>query len=115
MKSNGPILPRFYARPKLHKPNIHLRPIVSFPGSQTHNVSKQCFRKLKYLTESCDYSINSSIQFLEKIKNIQVEDHEIMVSFDVTALYTSLSPKLATETMQKLLYSDENIKMQCPT
>ncbi|CAH8866949.1 unnamed protein product [Trichobilharzia szidati] len=38
-----------------------------------------------------------------------------MVSFDVTALYTSISPKLAIETMQQLLYSDENTKTQLST
>ncbi|VDP97295.1 unnamed protein product [Trichobilharzia regenti] len=49
----------------------------------------------------------------EKSKNIRVEDNEIMVPFDVTAVYTSISPKLATETMQQLLCSDKNIKSQC--
>nr|CAH8864108.1 unnamed protein product [Trichobilharzia regenti] len=113
MKSNGPILPQFYGRLKLDNPNIPLRPIVSLPAKPTYNLSKKLFRKLNYLTESCDHSINSSIQFLEKIKNIKVEDKQMMVSFDVIALYTSISAKVATETMQQLLYSNENIKTQC--
>ncbi|CAH8652603.1 unnamed protein product [Schistosoma guineensis] len=29
MKSNGLVLPRFYGRPEIHKPNIPLRPIVA--------------------------------------------------------------------------------------
>nr|CAH8820893.1 unnamed protein product [Trichobilharzia regenti] len=112
MKSNRLVLPRFYGRPKIHKANIPLRPIVSLPGTPTYNLSKELYRKLKHLTESCDHSINSAIQFLEKIRGIQIDEQEIMVSFEVTALYTSIGQKLAKETMEQLLSNDEQLPQQ---
>ena len=33
-------LPHIYSLPKIHKPNLPLRPIVSFVGSATHELSK---------------------------------------------------------------------------
>ena len=32
--------PKLYGQPKLHKPNIPMRPIVSFCGSPTYQLSK---------------------------------------------------------------------------
>lgn len=37
--SNG-VTPRLYGLPKIHKPDIPLRPIVSFLSSPTYNLSK---------------------------------------------------------------------------
>ncbi|CAH8821584.1 unnamed protein product, partial [Trichobilharzia szidati] len=91
-------------------PNIPLRPIVSLPGTPTYNLSKELYRRLKHLTKSCDHSIQSATQFLEKIKGIEIDSQEIMVSFDVTALYTSIGLKLAKETMEQLLNNDEHIQ-----
>jgi len=109
MKSSGPILPRFYGRPKIHKPDIPLRPIVSLPGTPTYNIAKELTRKLKHLTEESDYSINSPLQCLQKIKDVKIEDDEIMVSFDVTALFTSIDPALAKESMAAALQNTPDL------
>ncbi|CAH8600980.1 unnamed protein product [Schistosoma rodhaini] len=109
MKSNEPVLPRFYGRPKIHKPNIPLRPIVALPGTPTYNLSREISRILKHLVDSSNHSIKSATQFLDQIRNIQINDDELMISFDVTALFTSIEPNLAKETLSLLLTNDENL------
>ncbi|CAH8531273.1 unnamed protein product [Heterobilharzia americana] len=51
MKLNGPVLPRFYGRPKLHKPNNPLPTTVSTPGTPTY-MSTELSRKLKHVVQS---------------------------------------------------------------
>ncbi|CAH8567482.1 unnamed protein product [Heterobilharzia americana] len=108
---------RFYGRPKLHKPDIPLRPIVSLLGTPTYNISRELSRKLKHLIQSCGHSIKSPTESLEKIKNINIENDELMISFDVKALYTSIEPQLAKETISLLINEDKNLsertKLKC--
>ena len=40
LRSTDSVLPRMYGLPKIHKPNLPLRPIVSFVGSATYELSK---------------------------------------------------------------------------
>ena len=42
---------KLYGLPKLHKPNIPMRPIVSFCGSPTYQLSKHLTNILKPLTD----------------------------------------------------------------
>ncbi|CAH8592007.1 unnamed protein product [Schistosoma bovis] len=109
MKSSGPVLSRFYGRPKIHKPNIPLRPIVALPGTPTYNLSKEISRILRHLVDSAKHSIKSPTQFLDQIKDIQINNDELMISFDVTALFTSTEPQLAKETISLLLKNDTNL------
>jgi hypothetical protein len=96
-------LPRFYGLPKIHKDGNPLRPIVAYNGSPTHGLAKWLFHHLKHLVRGSPYSINSSTEFLDRINCITVEDDEIMLSFDVTSLFTSIPRDLAIETMRNLL------------
>ena len=43
LHSNTNNAPKFYGLPKLHKPNCPLRPITSFIGSPTYNLSKSIY------------------------------------------------------------------------
>jgi hypothetical protein len=95
--------PWFYGLPKVHKEGNPLRPIVSLPGAPTYKLSKELRRRLIYLVNDSEYSIKSSDQFMEKIQNVRIEEDEIMVSFYVTALFTSVNPALAKQTIASLL------------
>ena len=43
---------KFYGLPKIHKPTIPLRPIVSLPGSPTYNLAKHLSALLNPLPKS---------------------------------------------------------------
>ena len=39
--------PRFYGQPKIHKPGVPIRPIVSYSGSPLYNLNKYIANMLK--------------------------------------------------------------------
>ncbi|BHF70652.1 hypothetical protein SprV_0301370500 [Sparganum proliferum] len=98
-------LARFYGLPKVHKDGAPLRPIVSLKGTPTYGLAKWLFRRLKFLTAESDTTVSSSAQFLEKLKGGSLHPNEVMVSFDVTSLFTSIPQDLAIETIELPLQS----------
>ncbi|BHF82928.1 hypothetical protein SprV_0802606800 [Sparganum proliferum] len=98
-------LARFYGLPKVHKDGAPLRPIMSLKGTPTYGLAKWLFRRLKFLTAESDTTVSSSAQFLEKLKGVSLHPNEVMVSFDVTSLFTSIPPDLTIATIGLLLHN----------
>ncbi|BHF62901.1 hypothetical protein SprV_0200588900 [Sparganum proliferum] len=98
-------LARFCGLPKVHKDGAPLQPIVSLKGTPTYGLAKWLFRRLKFLTAESDTTVSSSAQFLEKLKGVSLHPNKVMVSFDVTSLFTSIPQDLAIETIELLLQS----------
>ncbi|BHF75876.1 hypothetical protein SprV_0501897300 [Sparganum proliferum] len=98
-------LVRFIGLPKVHKDGAPLRPIVSLKGTPTYGLAKWLFRRLKFLTAESDTTVSSSAQFLEQLKGVSLHPNEVIVSFDVTSLFTSIPQDLAIETIELLLQS----------
>nr|VZI45670.1 unnamed protein product [Spirometra erinaceieuropaei] len=96
---------KFYGLPKVHKEGAPLLLIVSLKGTSTYGLAKGLFRRLKFLTADSDATVSSSAQFLEKLKGVNLHPNEVMVSFDVTSLFTSIPQDMAIETMELLLQS----------
>ena len=86
--TNSPA-PRFYGQPKIHKPGVHICTIVSYSGSPLCNLKKYIANILKAYVKDGNNAKNSTT-FSNYISNVPVEDDEIMVSFDVTSLYTNI-------------------------
>ncbi|BHF59111.1 hypothetical protein SprV_0100206600 [Sparganum proliferum] len=94
---------RFYGLPKVHKPDVPLRPIVSLRGTPTYGLAGWLFQKLRFLTAGSQTTVHSAEQFLDKIRAVTIEPNERMVSFDVVSLFTSIPQALAVETLSDLL------------
>nr|VZI36234.1 unnamed protein product [Spirometra erinaceieuropaei] len=71
----------------------------------TFNLAKWMFRRLNCLTSDSNTTVRSSVHFLERLKGLQINTDEVMVSFDVTSLFTSIPKDLAVETVSDLLDS----------
>ena len=78
-----PQLPKLYGLPKLHKPGFPMRPIVSFCGSPTYQLSKYLTTILQPLTEQSRRKLQSTENFTDAIKTVQIPDDFKLVSFDV--------------------------------
>ena len=64
--SSDGLCPRFYGLPKIHKPGIPLRPIVSFVNSPTYAISGYLARILSPVVGNTDYTIGGPSSRLEK-------------------------------------------------
>ena len=83
LRCSVPQPPKLYGLPKLHKPNIPMQPIVSFCGSPTYELSKYLTTMLKPFTDDSKHKLQSTEDFIDIIKTIQIPDIHILVSFDV--------------------------------
>jgi len=66
LKPSNPVPPRLYGLPKVHKPNISLRPIVSAIHSPTYNSSRFLTQTLQPLTGKSESHITNSTDFIKK-------------------------------------------------
>ena len=73
--------PKLYGLPKLHKPNIHMRPIISFCGSPTYQLSKYLTNVLKPLTDESRHKLQSTENLIDAIHTIQIpHDHKLVAT-----------------------------------
>ena len=112
--------PKFYGLPKIHKPGMSLRPIVSSIGVVTYQTSKEVARILKPPVGKSEHHVKNTQDFIESIKGIHLGEDQCMVSYDVKALFTSVPTTKAciiikqrleedTELNQRTLLSIDNI------
>ena len=80
-------VPRIYGQPKIHKPGV-LFHIVT-PRCTILTNTKVAFLKPENVKDKNNNAKNSTT-FSNYIRNVPIEDNEIMVSFDVISLYTNI-------------------------
>ena len=102
-------IPRLFGQPKIHKDGYPLREILNSNGGVTKETDKYISKIIKTYVGDSPYYVKNSAHFVESIKDLKVEEDEILVSFDVTALYPSIPQKRAIELVKDLLMRDENL------
>ena len=103
IKPRGSQPARLYGLAKVHKADTPLRPVLSMPGSAYHKIARQVTEWLSVVDEC---KINSSTQSIsESLRSIQLDEDEVIVSFDVTSLYTNVPVKEAIDVCSDLLFS----------
>ena len=106
MYPTGAVIPKFYGQPKVHKENTPLRPIVSGIGSVSYGVAKEVARIIKPLVGSTEHHVNNSKEFIEEIKKMKLEEGECIISYDVSALFTSIPIPSALDIINNKLQED---------
>ena len=104
------VIPKFYGLPKVHKINHPLRPIVSSVGSITYEAAKHLAKILGPLVGKTPYHVKNSNDFVDKIRDLEVPPPWKLVSFDVTALFTSIPINEALSVVREKLTTDNTWK-----
>lgn len=88
---SNPVVPKLYGLPKIHKLGpLKMRPVVSNINSPNYRVARWLISELKALQHPGDCSIKNSLEFAAKLKDLALDDDEIMISFDVESLFPSI-------------------------
>ena len=101
--------PKFYGLPKIHKPGMPLRPIVSGIGTVTYQTSKEVARILKPLVGKSPHHMKNTQDFIDNIKGIHLGQDQCMMSYDVKALFTSVPTTKAIIIIKQLLEQDQDL------
>nr|XP_054925874.1 uncharacterized protein LOC129384453 [Dermacentor andersoni] len=100
--------------PKVHKPNVPLRPIVDYTRSPLYKLSAYLLQLLAPLVGKSSTHVSNSCDFIEKVCDVSLDDDEVMVSFDVVSLFTSIPTDLGVEACTSALESDRTLSDRSP-
>ena len=87
---NPPQIPVFYTLTKIHKPNPVGRPIISGCDSQTERISSFVDYLLQPIAKVQESYLKDTTDFLNLIEKTKVVKDTMLVSMDVTSLYTNI-------------------------
>jgi hypothetical protein len=82
--------PHLYGLPKIHKPDIPLRPIVSSIDSPSYGLAEFLHKILSPLAGNTSSFMKNSEHFITLIKDINLQNKDYLVSFHVVSLFTNV-------------------------
>ena len=100
LRSHGSNFPaaRFFDFPQIHKNNMPKCPIVSACGTATYNTAKFITKILQNYCGKTTSFVKESTDFIQKIKHLSINpEEETLVSFDISALSTSMLVPVALQ------------------
>ena len=98
-----------YGLPKVHKPEIPLRPIVSFIGFPTYSLSKHLVTILSPLVGRLASHVKNFFEFASFIADQSLHPGTLLVSFDVISLFTKVPVDLAARVAHERLVADTSL------
>ena len=94
---------------KIHKPGTPLRLIVSSIGAATYNTAKELAKILKPVVGMSAHHVHNTRDFVEQLKDVRLKQRECIISYDVTALFTSVPIKPVLNITKQRLANDNEL------
>ena len=83
-----------YGLPKIHKPDVPLRPILAAYNTAMYNLAKFLIPLIEPFSTN-DFALKNYYQFYDQISSLNLHSNSFMASFDISSLYTNV-PVLET-------------------
>ena len=99
----------FYGLPKIHKTGTPLRPIVSSMGSITYGDAKELAHIIKPLVGQSPHHLKNTQYFIQQLQGKKLEPGEVITSFDVKALFTSVPVQPVIQIVKQRLQQDNTL------
>ena len=85
----GSRLAHLYGLPKTHKKKLAMRPILSATSIYNYALARWLDNKLKPLSTN-SYTISDTFSFADEIRDLSFDETDILVSSDVSSLFTNV-------------------------
>jgi hypothetical protein len=96
-----------YGLPKIHKAGAPIRPIISAIGTYNYKLAKVLNQYLEPLVDKT-YMLKDTFEFVNKVRDLDTNSDQYLVSFDVESLYTNIPITETIDIILRLAYPDEN-------
>ncbi|XP_050510523.1 uncharacterized protein LOC126887180 [Diabrotica virgifera virgifera] len=104
---SNPLTPRLYGLPKIHKVDIPIRPVVSFINTPVSILSKFILNIIKnFINFTPQFTVLNSRQLVEKLQLVNLNPNIVMLSFDVSNLFTSVPKNESISLVNSLLLNN---------
>jgi len=94
-------LPRAYGLPKIHKPGLKFRLIISSIDSPTHLLAEFLHTIITKNIIKPPSHIDNSYQLVDKLNGTHIGDEVELISLDVISLFTNIPMNLAMDSVNK--------------
>jgi hypothetical protein len=112
---NPPRIPIFYTLTKIHKPNPVGRPIISGCEGPTERLSFFVDKLLQPIAQQQRSYLKDTTDFINFIEKTKVSQNTILVSMDVTSLYTNIPQEEGIKTVCEAYEKFHNYKPPIPS
>lgn len=111
----GTTRPRMYGVPKIHKPGVPLRPILSMINSPHHETAKWLAEVLRPVVQLySEHTLNDTFHFCQELESfISDGEHSVkntfMCSFDIASLFTNIPLAETIDICLDALYRNQQL------
>jgi len=106
----NPKAPILRGQPKTHKENVPIRPVINYRNAPTFKICKYLNTKVQNsLVWEKDYSIKNCYDLIDKIKEIQIPEDTIFLSFDVNNMYANIPKHETLQILEKDLKNSNTL------
>ena len=102
----GSRLAHLYGLPKTHKERLAMCPILSATQTYNYALAKWLEDKLKPLSYN-QYTVSDTFQFVDEIQGLKINNNELLVSYDVTSLFTNVPLDETIQILADKAFSDD--------
>ena len=93
----------------IHKPGVFICLIVSYKCFPLHNLNKYIANIVKSYVKEGNNNAKNSTTFSNYIRNVLIEDEEIMVLLNVTSFYTNITIIDTSKLIKVYVNNDDQI------